>query len=137
MRGNRLFPATLAMLVSLGARGQSPGIDEATGAYLQGDHARALSLFEPLAEEGNPLAQYSMANLYASGQGVEQNQGEAVRWLRRAARGGYRRAAVDLGNRYASGLGVERDLEEAAKWFEMAGTLTAEEGQEEAESDCD
>ena len=137
MCGNRLFPAALVMLVSFGAQGQGPDIDEATRAYLAGDYPRAISLFKPLAEQGDPLAQYSMANLYASGQGVEENQAEAARWLRRAARGGYRRAAIDLGNRYASGLGVERDLDEAAKGFEMAGTLTAGEDEEDAESDCD
>ncbi len=40
-----------------------------------------------------------MANMYASGQGVKEDPRTAVYWLRRAARGGYRRAAIDLGNR--------------------------------------
>ena len=139
MRRERLFPSVLltALLASLALYAQGAAIDAATEAYLAGDYPRAFGLFEPLAEEGDPLAQYSMANLYASGQGVAQDQAEAVRWLQRAARGGHRRAAVDLGNRYASGLGVERDLEEAAKWFEVAGNFSPEENEEDDESDCD
>jgi TPR repeat protein len=134
-----LFPAALlaalVTLLSSGARGTD--IDTATQAYLAGDYPRAISLFESLAEKGDTLAQYSMANMYASGQGVKEDQRTAVRWLRRAAQGGYRRAAIDLGNRYASGLGVKRDVQEAAKWLEMAGNLSPGEDEQDTESDCD
>jgi len=139
MSKNRLFPAALlaALVTLLSSGAQGTDIDTATQAYLAGDYPLALNRFKPLAEEGDTLAQYSMANMYASGQGVKEDQRTAVRWLRRAAQGGYRRAAVDLGNRYASGLGVKRDVQEAAKWFEMAGNLSPGEAEEDADSDCD
>jgi TPR repeat protein len=40
------------------------------GAYERGDYATALREFRPLAERGNPGAQFNLGQLYAKGHGV-------------------------------------------------------------------
>ncbi|MCL2459301.1 MAG: sel1 repeat family protein [Desulfobulbus sp.] len=58
--------------------------------------------------------------MYAAGQGVVQNNAEAVKWYSKAAQQGDVRAQYNLGSMYAIGQGVERDYAEAIKWFRMA-----------------
>lgn len=72
------------------------------------------------AEKGNAEAQYSLGNCYFYGFGIEKDQREAVKWLRKAAEQGYKPAQNDLGHCYYSGAGVERDPEEADKWWRKA-----------------
>ena len=58
--------------------------------------------------------------MYQNGRGVEQDDEEAVRWLRLAASQGLRGAQSELGWMYQSGRGVEQDDEEAARWYRRA-----------------
>ena len=55
------------------------------------DRAAARWYFEAARQE-HPEAQYSLGILFYSGKGVEQNNGEALRWFRRAANHGHRDA---------------------------------------------
>ncbi|MBD3670006.1 MAG: sel1 repeat family protein [Gammaproteobacteria bacterium] len=48
----------------------------------------------PLAEAGNPHAQYAMGLIYAEGRGVEQDSIKAYVWLSRAARSGDQEAIL-------------------------------------------
>ena len=72
---------------------------------------RAKPIFPLLpALRGNALAQFNLANLYESGQGVPKDFAEAVRWYRKAAEQGAAPAEYALGGCYADGLGVPQDL---------------------------
>ncbi len=46
------------------------GLDEGVAAYERGDYETALREFRPPAEQGNALAQFSLALMYANGHGV-------------------------------------------------------------------
>lgn len=72
------------------------------------------------AEQGDAAAQYSLGNCYFYGFGVDKDQREAVKWLRKSAEQGYALAMNDLGHCYYSGAGVERDQEEAERWWKKA-----------------
>jgi len=85
-------------------------------AYQNGDYARALAEFQPLADEGDITAQYYMGELYLKGQGVPQDFEKAVKWYAMAAEYGHGAAQANLGALLTLGLGTRRDLETAYYW---------------------
>jgi TPR repeat protein len=89
-------------------------------AYKRGDYAAAITEWQPLAESGDPHAQYNLGLLYARGLGVPQSYDRAIAWYRLAASQGVAAAQYNLGVIYANGQGVPVNREEAAKWFLQA-----------------
>ena len=61
-----------------------------------------------------------MGACYASGRGVAKDDGEAVKWFRKAADQNDAKAQYMLGLSYAIGEGVVKDDVEATKWFHKA-----------------
>ncbi len=74
------------------------GFDEGLTAYQKGDYATALKEWQPLAEQGDEYAQYSLGVMYANGRGVEQSDAQAVGWYRKAADQGGAKAQYNLGS---------------------------------------
>ena len=72
------------------------------------------------AEQGNATAQFSLGVMYANGDGVPENDAEAVRWYRLAAEQGDASAQYNLGYMYANGEGVPENDAEAVRWFRLA-----------------
>ena len=62
--------------------------DEGFAAFERGDYETAFREWLPLAEAGNATAQYNLGLLYDKGQGVPQDDQEALRWWRKAAEQG-------------------------------------------------
>ena len=80
--------ATLAaLLLALGLSGAANAgpFDDALAAANRGDYATAFRLYRPLADQGNASAQDNLGLMYAKGEGVPQNNAEAVKWFRLAA----------------------------------------------------
>ena len=100
--------ATVAVLVAL-----------ATGAPVQAQTPE-LDALRALAEQGDASAQFNLGVRYATGEGVPQDNTEAVRWYRLAADQGHARAQVYLGFMYATGEGVPQDNTEAIRWYRLA-----------------
>ena len=73
-----------------------------------------------LATEGDGAAQFDIGDRYFNGEGVPQDNGEAVRWYRLAADQGHARAQARLGFMYFNGEGVPQDDGEAARWYRLA-----------------
>ncbi len=104
--------------------------EDAVAAYDRGDYATAYRLFEPLAQQGIPEAQYNLGGMYAEGRGVPQNYGKAVKWFRKAAEQGNATAQYNLGGMYFIGKGVLRDFVLAHMWFNLSiSMVTASEGE--------
>ena len=59
--------------------------------------------------------------MYSTGQGVAQDDQQAVAWLRKAAERGHAEAQFSLGQMYSNGRGVAQDSEVAASWYQKAG----------------
>jgi len=89
-------------------------------AYLAGDYAEALGIWQPLADAGNKLAQFSLGSLYFEGAGVEKDYAGSAKWFQLAADQGYAPAEFNLGNAYKHGNGVEQDDVKAAEWWQKA-----------------
>ena len=73
-----------------------------------------------------PFASWTLApnNLgvrYASGDGVPQDEAEAVRWYRLAADQGLASAQFNLAVSYGEGEGVPQDNAEAVRWYRLVG----------------
>ena len=57
---------------------------------------------------------------YDNGEGVPEDDREAVKWYRKAADQGLALAQYNLGLAYAAGEGVPEDDREAVKWYRKA-----------------
>ena len=89
-------------------------------AYDRGEFETALKEWRPLAEQGNVSFQFLLGTMYADGQGVPQDDQEAVKWFRRAAEQGHASAQFNLGLSYNLGEGVTQDYQEGVKWYRLA-----------------
>jgi TPR repeat protein len=97
-----------------------------SGAYGQSFEETKL-----LAEQGDANAQYNLGNMYIYGNGVPENDVEAVKWHRLAAEQGQVNAQYNLGNMYLTGNFVPENYVEALKWHRLA----AEQGYAKAQTD--
>lgn len=89
-------------------------------ALQSGDYATALAIWQPLADAGDPTAQTNLGTLYSKGNGVPQDNAQAVDWFRRAAEQGFAPAQYNLGLMYAHGRGVPEDKLNAYAWLALA-----------------
>lgn len=81
------------------------------------DYKSAVEKWGPLAEQGNPIAQFNLAVLYHSGSGVPLDEAEAVKWYTKSAENGYYKAQEYLAVGYAEGwFGLPVDKKKAAYW---------------------
>lgn len=66
-------------------------------AWQQGDYARAIAQWRPLAQSGDADAQFNMGQAYKLGRGVQSDMSTAIDWYRKAAAQGHTRAEDNLG----------------------------------------
>ena len=96
------------------------GVDDGLAAYGKGDYATAYRELASAAAGGAPVAQYNLARMYFTGEGVSRDSGEGLRWLRKAAMAGVGLAQYQLGARNEWGIDVAQDYDEAAQWYRLA-----------------
>ena len=72
------------------------------------------------AEQGDADAQGLLGFMYATGDGVSEDDAAAIRWFRLAAEQGHARAQRNLGVMYTNGRGVPQDAAEAVRWNRLA-----------------
>ena len=73
-----------------------------------------------LAKQGDAAAQFALGAHYATGEEVQQDYAEAVRWFTMAAQRGHVVAQATLGAYYWAGRGVPQDLTKAYFWSILA-----------------
>lgn len=112
-------PVWLFVVVS-GTVFADSSFEDAVSAIKRGDYDAGKTMLMPLAEKGNVVAQYNIGILYESGQGVDQDTGEAFKWFRKAAEGGHSSAQFVLASLYREGRGTAKDDAEALKWYKAA-----------------
>jgi TPR repeat protein len=110
--------AILSGLIS--ANAATDPLGEGAKFYQRADYKGALAQWQPLAAQGNPVAQNNLGVMYLDGKGVPQNMSEAVRYLSLAAASGSSLGQNNLGGLYREGKGVPRDYILAARWFTAA-----------------
>lgn len=87
-------------------------------AWQQGDYARAIGEWRPLALAGDADAQFNMGQAYKLGRGVQPDTATALDWYRRAAAQGHLRAEDNLG----LALFQQGDRANAMPYLERAAT---------------
>jgi hypothetical protein len=75
---------------------------------------------QALADQGSADAQWQMAVRYHNGEGVPQDDTQAMKWYERAAEQGHVDAQSHLGAYYWAGRGVPEDLSKAYFWSTIA-----------------
>jgi TPR repeat protein len=111
--------ALTGALILAGSVAAGP-LQDAQTAFDAGDYARALALWRPQADMGNPEAQDRVGLSYLSGKGVAENDAEAARWFRMAALKGLADAEFNLAECYATGRGVAQDSTAASALYAKA-----------------
>ncbi|MDO5133594.1 MAG: protein kinase [Eubacteriales bacterium] len=81
------------------------------------------------AENSDAASQVVLGNMYYTGDGVEQDYTEALKWFTKAAEQDNETAQYILGHMYQSGEGTRQDYREALKWY----TGAAEQGNADAQ----
>lgn len=72
------------------------------------------------ADQGYALSQLNLGVMYFSGESVDPDYPEALKWFRKAADQGVADAQFNVGQMYEFGLGIPKDTEEALKWYRKA-----------------
>jgi uncharacterized protein len=114
-----LFASGVLALALFGVARAGP-FEDAQAADQKVDYATEMRILRPLAEQGNALAELGLGVMYANGQGVPQDNAQAVVWCLKAADQGNDRAQFGLGLMYADGHGAPHDYVRAHMWFAIA-----------------
>ncbi len=77
----------------------------------------ALRCCQQAAAIGSLAAQYTLAEMYKEGLGVEQSWTNALEWFLKASEQGYPLAQLALGEMYELGSGVDQSPEKAMEWY--------------------
>ena len=111
-----IFLLLLLTLHSVLAADFKKGLDAAK----KGNFETALKEWRPLAEQGDSYAQYKLGLMYDYGEGVIEDDTQAVYWFRKAAEQGHTKGQYSIGYMYASGRGIAKDDTQAVYWFRKA-----------------
>ena len=84
-------------------------LEAALAAHEVGDYAAAYDGFLSLAEAGNLDAQFHLGYMYDFGEGIPENDAEAVKWWTIAAEQGHRPSQLILGMKFRIGDGIADD----------------------------
>lgn len=85
-----------AALLAGAAFAQSPALSEGMQALAQARFGEAVRVLGPLAQQGNPEAQYAIGTMYANGDGLPQDVARAERLFRAAAAQGHDKAREQI-----------------------------------------
>lgn len=123
IRLQRLLLALVLAVACLAGEARADAFDDGVAAFQAGDHARAVQIFEPLAQAGDPLAQHNLGVMYEQGLGVAQNETVAYEWYKRAADQGNPQSTYNVGMMAIEGRGVQQDAAVGAQWVFRAAEL--------------
>ena len=124
-RRNWVIIFLYAFVLLLPVQAKAATVRQGAAAFTRGDFNRASSIFIPLAERGNSVAQAYLGFMFETGRGVPQNYSEAAMWYRRSAEQGNGAAQYSLGLLYDKGFGVPRDDVEAHRWLNLSTSLAS------------
>ncbi len=88
------------------------------------DFGNALKYYRMAAEKNVAVAQLGLGSMYKAGEGVPENEAEAVMWFRKAAEQGDAAAQMNLASMYRYGKGVPKDIKEAQRLLKLAAAGT-------------
>ena len=116
---------SLRMLIEAAERSNAlrAGLDSLYGTQLVDDPLEAWARGLPVRRYRVPGEQgyeFDLGDMYRTGEGVPENDAEAVRWYRAAAAQDHMGAQFKLGLMYTNGEGVPGNDAEAVRWYRAA-----------------
>lgn len=114
----------LLLCLVIGSPAAAYDITSAMEAYESGDYQTAHKQFTFLATNDEAEAQYNLAFMFYGGEGISQDDRQALFWFEQAAKLGHAPAQDTLAYMYLNGRGVDPDRVQAYAWY----TLAAENG---------
>jgi hypothetical protein len=106
-------------------------VQHAIQALQSGYDQNALAIFKPLADGGNPKAQYWLADIYENGLGVKPDMTTAIALLEKSAAQGVMPAEGHLGGLYLRGNETLQNFGKAQTWLHKAAVAGDGEAQRE------
>ena len=103
---NRILLLGLIMFSNAGITAE---FGDALALHQNQNYGAALTVFEALAKSGSAPAQFMLGVMHDNGQGIPENDVEAVRWYQLAAEQGDSDAQFNLALMYENGEGVTQD----------------------------
>jgi TPR repeat protein len=126
MRLRPLLALLITSLLGTSLNALADPLVDATRAIDNGNPAQAFKLLSPLASSGNPAAQYRLGILYYLGQGVPEDENQAVILWKKAAAQGSTDAMYQLGSAFLFGSQAAKTVpdpdREAAIWYFQAAS---------------
>ena len=104
-------------------------LQDGLDALRRGDYEAAARTLKPLADRGDPEAQYRVGLMYEYGKGFPLDKTEAAMWIHRAAGQNHPAAQTELGILLTLGEGIAKDDGQAVEWFRKGanqGNATAQ-----------
>ncbi len=95
----------------------SSTMEEAKYAYTKKDYEKAFKIYENLASNGNPKAQFNLGFMYRDGIFVEKNYSKAMEWFQKSAEKGLAESENEIGCLYYDGKGFKSDPKRGVNWF--------------------
>lgn len=89
-------------------------------AFEQGQYPEALAIFKSLAEAGNTNMQVLVGNMFDYGQGVPQDDVQALQWYLMAAANGNAKGQYQAASLYFNSPTVPQNMVEAYRWTSLA-----------------
>lgn len=120
LRSARAALALLALAVVAAPSARADPIEAGQLALAGGDVEAARAAWTPLAQAGDPEAQYRLGLLHDLSGGRPEAAALAYHWYRAAAAAGHPAAQFNVAVMHDSGRGVGRDQAEAALWYGRA-----------------
>tara|TARA_B110000438_G_scaffold246346_1_gene247862 strand:+ start:59 stop:538 length:480 start_codon:yes stop_codon:yes gene_type:complete len=102
---------------------------EGLDAIHETNYKKALEKLMPLADSGHAAAQYNIGVMHEWGNGVLQDNSQALKWYKRSAVQFHKDAQNNLGALYSKGEGTDQSFVEALKWFIISAENGSEGGQ--------
>jgi hypothetical protein len=92
MEIRKIFVALAMVFISNTVLADS--FDDGVVAFISGDGAEAYRIWKPLADKGNPEAQYHLGYMFQTGTGVDKDKSQALFWYNKAAENGHGKAFI-------------------------------------------
>ena len=124
-------PMILAIVISImiAIPAYANDFQEGLDAIHETNYKKAMGKLLPLAESGHAAAQYNIGVMHEWGNGVPQDNSQALKWYKRSAELFHKDAQNNLGALYSKGEGTEQSFVEALKWFLISAENGSEGGQ--------
>ena len=116
----RALIVTFAIIFDLGSLAHAGPLEDGAEALKRHDYATAMKLWRPLAENGDPTAEFRLGTIYDLGLGVPKDVQEAAHWYELSGTHGNAGAQFWLGSHYFSGNELPQDRQKAVAWLERA-----------------